>query len=960
MFALTLVFSLPHNVRAASSITLSTFDVSSLISVLGQLNNYLASTHLVPTAPPNYTVFSLPQNGDFRSYVQQESNAGQQASSRSLTALQNGGTLTNSILVNPAITGGTISGATFSGAGTGLTGTAASLSIGGSAPAGSLTGATLAAGVTASSLTSVGTLSSGAVPASLVTAGTFGTGNYSFGTGPLTVGAITSSGALALGSNTINSGLINGQTISSAANFTGSLTMNGAFANTSASNSYFTGNVGIGTTAPQYLLDVNGTINTNDIITKGPTIDVRAFGAKGNGTTDDTVAFDAALNAANTAGGGTVNVPCGNYKVSHTFYLYSNTRLLGSGKCSNIQALTAEKSNLTADGSGTSITVADGTRFQTGWTIAVVDSTSIGVTNSPYSAVANITNISGNVLTLSRTLQTSGGVPRTYTTANSAQAVHVFVLLRTASNTANVEVGDLSFTGANSMDSTYYTWQAPLVGMTQSPSNVYVHDLWLQNSTSDAITTEAINGLRAERINSTYNTGNGFHLGAATHDGWIKGGFFQHNGSVSGGGAGTSGIYFCDNNYRITISGNDIGYNASDGIVGVDASGGVRTDQDLMFENNTVHDNNGHGFSLWNTSHISITGNTIENNGQSADWKAGIYISGSTYVTASGNIIRDTQVSKTQAYAIQEANGADYNSLVGNTTDANKYSPTVVLVGSHTVLIDQLAGEIMPGKVGIGTTNPGQVLTVAGSVGFPGIGTGAGTAYLCTTLATGVVSTSTSACAPSSIRYKNNVQTLSDARGLDLVMQMRPVTYTYKPELLISGNQVGFIAEEMAPLVPEVVGLDASGTPANIDYAKLTPIIVKAIQTLNQKVDHLTGTSTQTITDSSGFLSDLSYVGGTIINGVLHFAQLAIDHLIAHTVTTDNLELKDVDTGQPYCLEIKSGVFSQVQGSCTGASGTQTSSSSSTNMNASSTDSQASSTADINTGNASSTSSTGN
>ena len=45
--------------------------------------------------------------------------------------------------------------------------------------------------------------------------------------GTLAVGAITSSGALALGSNTITSGLINSQTISSAANFTGSITNNG-------------------------------------------------------------------------------------------------------------------------------------------------------------------------------------------------------------------------------------------------------------------------------------------------------------------------------------------------------------------------------------------------------------------------------------------------------------------------------------------------------------------------------------------------------------------------------------------------------------------------------------------------------------------------------------------------------------------------------------------------------------
>ena len=46
------------------------------------------------------------------------------------------------------------------------------------APAGTLTGTTLASNVVTSSLTTIGTLVAGAVPASLVTAGTFGTGAY--------------------------------------------------------------------------------------------------------------------------------------------------------------------------------------------------------------------------------------------------------------------------------------------------------------------------------------------------------------------------------------------------------------------------------------------------------------------------------------------------------------------------------------------------------------------------------------------------------------------------------------------------------------------------------------------------------------------------------------------------------------------------------------------------------------
>ena len=87
-----------------------------------------------------------------------------------------------------------------------------------------------------------------------------------------------------------------------------------------------------------------------------------------------------------------------------------------------------------------------------------------------------------------------------------------------------------------------------------------------------------------------------------------------------------------------------------------------------------------------------------------------------------------------------------------------------------------------------------------------GIDTGAGTAYLCHTLATGAVSTSTTACNPSSLRFKDNIQDLS--YGLEEVLKLNPVSFTYKPEMRISGPQIGFLAEDMNTMIPEVVGKD--------------------------------------------------------------------------------------------------------------------------------------------------------
>ena len=58
---------------------------------------------------------------------------------------------------------------------------------------------------------------------------------------------------------------------------------------------------------------------------------VRDYGATGDGTTDDTVAVQAAISAANNAGGGVVYVPAGNYRLTATINVYSRISIRGDG-----------------------------------------------------------------------------------------------------------------------------------------------------------------------------------------------------------------------------------------------------------------------------------------------------------------------------------------------------------------------------------------------------------------------------------------------------------------------------------------------------------------------------------------------------------------------------------------------------------------------------------------------------
>jgi hypothetical protein len=82
-----------------------------------------------------------------------------------------------------------------------------------------------------------------------------------------------------------------------------------------------------------------------------------------------------------------------------------------------------------------------------------------------------------------------------------------------------------------------------------------------------------------------------------------------------------------------------------------------------------------------------------------------------------------------------------------------------------------------------------------------------------------------SSCNTSSLRFKHDVKNLD--LGLKVLLALRPVDYKYNDNDSLHN---GLIAEEVYPLIPSAVVLDAEGLPYALDYNDILPVIIKGIQ----------------------------------------------------------------------------------------------------------------------------------
>jgi len=87
----------------------------------------------------------------------------------------------------------------------------------------------------------------------------------------------------------------------------------------------------------------------------------------------------------------------------------------------------------------------------------------------------------------------------------------------------------------------------------------------------------------------------------------------------------------------------------------------------------------------------------------------------------------------------------------------------------------------------------------------------------------------------SSRRWKKNIQTIENA--IDTVMSMRGVTYNWKES---GKSDIGFIAEEVGEILPEIVAYEKNGIDAqSVDYSRVVPLLIEAIKAQQVELDLL-------------------------------------------------------------------------------------------------------------------------
>ena len=300
------------------------------------------------------------------------------------------------------------------------------------------------------------------------------------------------------------------------------------------------------------------------------------------------------------------------------------------------------------------------------------------------------------------------------------------------------------------------------------------------------------------------------------------------------------------------LTNNESGSGAADGLIVAKWSDGTNYLYD--YENKPIV------FGTNNAERMRILGSGNVGIGTTSPGM-GLHISGSASSNNYGMRVVNTDAS---GYSTIQMGGTDagiYRNGSSQTTYGGASSLNLITVSGHPIAfstsnalrmqIDGSGNVTIAGTSltpGLGNTTTGHALRADGIVSFSGAssylninrnGTGtiqqfssSGNAKGSVTIASNGVTYATT----SDIRLKQDIEPLD---ATDKLMAMNPVSYNWKADP-DGPKSMGFIAQEMQEIMPDAVstGEDADAM-MSMDYGRITPIIVSALQKALQEIDIL-------------------------------------------------------------------------------------------------------------------------
>jgi hypothetical protein len=196
---------------------------------------------------------------------------------------------------------------------------------------------------------------------------------------------------------------------------------------------------------------------------------------------------------------------------------------------------------------------------------------------------------------------------------------------------------------------------------------------------------------------------------------------------------------------------------------------------------------------------------------------AGYYSGANNYITTLGSMA--SSGGPVLGYAVKPANGS-----VGfvSSTSINAYRSAFELKDT----IDFYTATVQTVSVDSAVTMTNRMsISNLGVVTIPNLGGSASRNVVAD--ANGVLSAPTS-----DRRLKKNDEPLP--YGLSEVNKMNPIKFNWIPENMSTDKEIGFIAQEMETIIPEIIGANIDGMKT-IGYDKLVVVLCKAVQELSVK-----------------------------------------------------------------------------------------------------------------------------